>query len=72
LDTEGVIKEDNTFTTNKVYTTTNPVYTVGDYMYIKINFKDSTYTNYLQVTGVTFVDSDGIYSYTEGTHYWYT
>ena len=62
--------EDETYLNPKTYTTQNPVYTVGDFMFIRIVFKDSSYEKYLYVTGITFVDDEGIFAYAENTYYW--
>ncbi|EGR31780.1 hypothetical protein IMG5_102190, partial [Ichthyophthirius multifiliis] len=47
-----------------------PKYIVGDYLYVRIQFLDNTYTNYLQVQTVKFTDDRGVYSYNKNTQWW--
>jgi hypothetical protein len=60
LDTKGDVCSDSTC--NSVKTTGN-TYVVGSHFYVRIYFKDNSYTKYLSVSRVTVSDNLGIYEY---------
>ncbi|EGR30407.1 hypothetical protein IMG5_132790 [Ichthyophthirius multifiliis] len=69
LDTEGRTCSDQTCTSYLAQGTV-PVYTVGNHMYVRILFKDNSYTKYLHVVTVKFIDDAGIYNYVRNIQWW--
>ncbi|EGR32811.1 hypothetical protein IMG5_070100 [Ichthyophthirius multifiliis] len=69
LDTEGYTCKDQSC--NSYYLKSQvPSYVVGEHMYVRIQFVDNTYTKYLHVVTVKFVDDAGIYNYVRNVQWW--
>jgi hypothetical protein len=69
LDTKGAICESeacDTFLAPGVV----PTHVINDNFYVRIQFKDNSYTNFLHVVSVKFIDNGGIWVYERNTQWW--